>query len=261
MLSSEQAHVLLIDDEPERLGPLPATLRAQGWRISLATDGYQGFHRAQAVLPDLILLDVYMPRLDGFATCRLLQEAPRTREIPIIFLTSSGEDEQRLQGLQTGGVDYVVKPFLPEEIVARIRIHLQRSSHPSPQPPDYHEPSLTQSETLLRAAQRFISNNLANLPPLVDIAHEVGTHDKKLSAIFRKHVGMTVFAWAREERLRVASEWLTDSHMEMADIAAQIGFHSAANFATAFRHHSGVTPSQYRQNMNQDQDRSDPGAS
>lgn len=246
---STHVHILVIDDAPESLQRLPSTLREQGWRISVATTGRQGFHRAQALSPDIILLDVQMPGMDGFATCRLLQESPRTHGIPVIFLTAVGDDVQRLKGLQNGGSDYVVKPFLPAEIVARIRIHLQRSS---PRPvASSAEPMvlLSQGEITLRSAMRLISENLADLPPLVDIAHEVGTHDKKLSAIFRQHLGVTVFAWAREERLRVAREWLANSHMDIADVAEQVGFHSAANFATAFRHRLGVTPSQYRQNL------------
>lgn len=251
MPQATHIHILVIDDTPESLQRLPSTLREQGWRISVATTGRQGFHRAQALSPDLILLDVQMPGMDGFATCRLLQETPRTHDIPIIFLTAVGDDEQRLKGLQHGAADYVVKPFLPAEVVARIRIHLQRSSPRPVVSPAEPMALLSQGEVILRSAMRFINENLADLPPLVDMAHEVGTHDKKLSAIFRQHLGMTVFTWAREERLRVARERLADSHMDIADIADQVGFHSAANFATAFRQRMGVTPSQYRKTLQQ----------
>lgn len=242
-------HILVIDDAPESLQRLSSTLREQGWRVSVATTGRQGFHRAQALSPDLILLDVQMPDMDGFATCRLLQESPRTHDIPVIFLTAAGDDEQRLKGLQHGGADYIVKPFLPAEVVARVRIHLRRSTQPPAASPSEPMSLLSQGEVILRASMRFINENLADLPPLVDIAHEAGTHDKKLSAIFRQHLGMPVFAWVREERLRVARDWLVDSHMSIQDIAEQVGFHSAANFATAFRQRMGITPSQYRKNL------------
>jgi transcriptional regulator GlxA family with amidase domain len=77
----------------------------------------------------------------------------------------------------------------------------------------------------------------------------VGTHDKKLSTIFRQHLGMTVFAWIRDERLRRGQELLTDSRMSMQDIAEQVGFRSACNFTTAFRERTGVTPSAFRQGL------------
>lgn len=251
MLTAAKAHVLVIDDMPETLQSLLSALREQHWRVSVATDGRQGFHRAQALAPDLILLDVRMPGMDGFATCRLLNESPRTHDIPIIFLTSAAAGVDRLEGLQHGAVDYVTRPCLPAEVVARVRIHLQRAVRSSVSAPSGPMPLLSQGEVMLRAAMRLIGANLAGLPPLADLARQVGTHDKKLSAIFRKHLGMTVFAWVREERLRVSREWLADSHMSIHDIAAQVGFHSAANFATAFRARMGVTPSQYRSDMQQ----------
>lgn len=249
MQAATRAHILAIDDAPESLGSLKSTLREQAWQVSVATDGRQGFHRAQALQPALILLDVFMPGMGGFATCRLLKESPRTRDIPIIFLTCADDGDERVAGLQQGGVDYVVKPFLPAEVVARIKIHLQRTTNAPEPEPSGPMPLLSQGEITLRAAMRHINTNLSELPPLADIAHKVGTHDKKLSAIFREHLGMTVFAWVREERLRVAREWLADSHMSVQDIALQVGFHSAANFATAFRQRMGATPSQYRKNL------------
>ena len=259
MLSAARHHILIIDDAPEDQGSLTALLQ-QHMRVSIATGGRQGFHRAQALLPDLILLDVFMPGMDGFATCRLLQESTRTSAIPIIFLTSASQGDQRLQGLTSGGVDYVIKPCLPAEVLARIRIHLSKVTAMPAAEPSASMPSLSQGEITLRAAMRVINDNLATLPPLADIAHQVGTHDKRLSAIFRQHLGMTVFAWIREQRLRAAREWLACSPMSIQDIAAEIGFHSAANFATAFRKRMGVTPSQYRTNLQQSQ-QSTPDAS
>lgn len=256
MLSAARPHILFIDDAPEDQRRLTALLREQQMRISIATGGRQGFHRAQALLPDLILLDVFMPGMSGFATCRLLKESSRTSGIPIIFLTSANDGDERLHGLTNGGVDYIIKPCIPAEVVARIRIHLNkvdtaRGEMASTAEPSDPMPLLSQGEITLRAAMRLINNNLAALPPLTEIAHQVGTHDKKLSAVFREHLGMTVFAWVREQRLRVAREWLADTDMSIADIAAQVGFHSATNFSTAFRQRLGVTPSQYRKNLRQ----------
>lgn len=250
-LVTRQVHILIIDDTPEGLSSVISALRGQQWHVSVCTDSRQGFHRAQALAPDLIMLDVYMRGMDGFATCRLLQASSRTCDIPIVFLTQAAADEQRLEGLQNGGVDYIVKPGLPAEVVARIRIHLRSAALTHRIEPTEAMPVLPQGEVMLRAAMRFIHHNLAELPPLTEIAHQVGTHDKKLSAIFRQQMGMTVFAWVREERLRRAREWLADSEMNVRDIATQVGFRSAANFATAFRKRMGVSPSQYRENQQQ----------
>lgn len=248
MSIASPAHILIIDDQPQSLGSLTTLLRATGWRISIATRGKQGFHRAQVLQPDLILLDVFMPEMDGFAVCRLLQESPRTCDVPVIFLTSAEADSERLQGLETGSVDYVAKTCQPAEVVARIRIHLRWRDRTATHAVATPMPLLSQGEIELRAAMRVISENLATVPSLDELAQRAGTHRKKLSTIFREHLGMTVFAWIREERLRMAREWLTTSEASVQDIAAEVGFHSDANFATAFRKRMGVTPSQYRAN-------------
>ena len=243
--------VLIVDDRPEELQTVIQLLRSESLRVNIATDARQGFHRAQALAPDLILLDVRMPGMDGFAACRLLRESPSTRDVPVIFLSFADADEERLEGLLHGGVDYIRKPCLPTEVLARVRIHLRL--RPRAQGPDDAVPDtfLSPEEVILRAAMRLIGANLATLPTLGEIAHKVGTHDKRLSAIFRRLMGMTVFAWIREERLRRSRELLADSLMSVQDVAEQVGFRSAANFATAFRARMSVTPSEYRRHMRQ----------
>ncbi|KRF02209.1 AraC family transcriptional regulator [Frateuria sp. Soil773] len=249
MLAPSQAHILVIDDTPEAIRPLLLALRGRHWRVSVATDARQGQQRAQLLAPDLILLDVRMPGMDGFALCRLLQASPRTRDIPVLFLTSAGAADERLEGLSQGGVDYIMKTCEPAELLARVQIHLQLARRRAAAVDDTPAPPLSPDEVVLRAAMRLIGQQLAELPPLEAIAARVGTHDKKLSAIFRRHLGMTVFAWVREERLRRGRELLADPLLSMQEIAGSVGFRSACNFTTAFRERMGVTPSQYRKGL------------
>lgn len=243
---SAPPHILVIDDSPEDIRSLLLLLRQQPWRLSIASDARQGYQRAQALRPDLILLDVRMPGMDGFTLCRLLREAPVTQLLPIIFLTSSGALDERLEGLTLGGVDYVLKSCAPEEVLARIRIHLQLAQRGnaalSPTPAE----SVSTDQVVLRAAMRLIGQSLDAMPSLAEIARKVGTHDKRLSAIFREQLGMTVFAYVREERLLRGQKLLADSEMNVQDIAELIGFRSACNFSTAFRERLGMTPSQFR---------------
>ena len=244
MPAQESPHILVIEDSPEQLRALQTLLRGEGYRVTLATDGRQGFQRALALQPDLILLDVRMPVLDGFATCRLLKEAPRTAHIPVIFLSSAGAIEERLEGLTHGGVDYVLKPCHPDEVLARVRIHMQLA--PRTPVAAGAEVFLSHDEITLRAAMRLIRDQLGSLPSLEEIARKVGTHDKRLSAIFRQHLDTTVFAWIREERLRKGRELLAETSLGLQDIAESVGFRSACNFITAFRERMGVTPNQFR---------------
>ncbi|MET1078357.1 MAG: helix-turn-helix domain-containing protein [Pseudomonas sp.] len=241
-------HVLVIDDSPQDIGSLLALLRLQPWRLSLASDARQGYQRALALRPDLILLDVRMPGMDGFTLGRLLREAPGLRQVPIIFLTSAGAVEERLEGLALGGVDYVLKSCDPQEVLARIRIHLQLARRePSAEATRAPGEPLAAEQIVLRAAMRLIEQNLDSMPTLAQIAAKVGTYDKRLSSLFRQQLGMTVFAYIREARLRRGQELLADSALEVQDIAERVGFRSAGNFTTAFRERLGLTPSQFRQ--------------
>ncbi len=251
MLAKESPHILVIDDAPEMIRSLLLALRAKSWKVTLASDGRQGYQRAQLLSPDLILLDVRMPGMDGFAVCRLLQESPRTRDIPVLFLTSASEADERLEGLTHGAVDFVMKSCEPAELLARVQIHLRlmRRAEPATAEADDQDTRLSPDEVVLRAAVRLISQQLGGLPSLEVIANKVGTHDKKLSAIFRQHLGTTVFAWIREERLRRGRQLLAGTDLSMQDIAEHIGFRSACNFTTAFRERMGVTPSAFRRGL------------
>ena len=246
-VTEKQPFVLVIDDRPEDIRSLIELLRADGMRINLATDAQQGCQRAQALQPDLILLDVRMPGADGFTAARILKADPLTQGIPLLFFSSANSDTERLEGLLNGGVDYIQKSCLPEEVLARVRIHLKLRAHAaSPATVDEPQALLPPDEITLRAAMSFIKANLAELPELGEIASKAGTHGKRLSAIFRERLSVTVFHWIREERLRRSRELLAQSHLGMQDIAEQIGFRSACNFTTAFRERMGMTPTAYR---------------
>ncbi|MGP1664739.1 MAG: response regulator [Rhodanobacter sp.] len=167
---SDSPHILVIDDEPEIVQAQVLALRSKGWRVTQASDGQQGYQRAQLLMPDLILLDVSMPGMDGFAVCRLLQESPRSRDIPVLFLTSAGGSEARLEGLTHGAVDYVMKSCEPAELLARVQIHLQLVRRAVVASSSEPAELLSQDEIILRAVMRVIGEQLAELPSLESLA-------------------------------------------------------------------------------------------
>lgn len=251
----DDAHILVVDDQPDQLRLLIDILRQAGCRISIAFDGAQAHQRALAISPDLIVMDVRMPRMDGFAACRLLAETPATRDIPIIFLTAADELHERLEGLDIGAVDYVSKPFEPAEVLARIRVHLSRAGRRREDTAELRPADTAGNSAIVRAATRHLSQHLG-LPPTVEqLARLVGTNEKRLSRAFREELGQTVFEYVRSERLRIAQHLLTRTPLSIAHIAEEIGFSSAANFATAFRERFGVSPSAYRQEREQNGER------
>ena len=117
--------VLLVDDVPENLSVLTAALEPQGYEIFAAPNGTVALQIAAKAKPDLILLDILMPGLDGLETCRRLKQSEATRDIPVIFITARSETESVVDGFRAGGVDYVVKPFQADEVLTRVTTHLR----------------------------------------------------------------------------------------------------------------------------------------
>ncbi|WP_185265921.1 response regulator transcription factor [Halopseudomonas xiamenensis] len=244
------SHILVIHPRPEELRILLSQLQAAGTRLSMATTSRQGLQRAQVLSLELILLNMQMPKMDGLALCRLFREAPATRHTPVIFLSAASTVDERLQGFALGAADYVTQPFVPEEVIARICIHLARGERHATRLDQSGEKALQDTDEItLRATMRLIDQQLDSPPPLVDMARLVGTHGKRLTAIFRRRLGLTVYAYIREQRLRRSQELLARSDATIQDIAELIGFRSAANFATSFRERTGMTPSAFRQQI------------
>jgi DNA-binding response OmpR family regulator len=118
---------LVVDDEPDILALLDQHLQEEGYLTRTAATGTEAVTVARAEHPDLILLDVMMPGMDGFDVCNLLQDSPETRDIPVIFLTAVAETPRKLMGLRLGAEDYVTKPFDLRELSARVAVALRRT--------------------------------------------------------------------------------------------------------------------------------------
>lgn len=123
--SAPEARLLVVDDEPNIRELLSTSLRFAGFEVHTAEDGHSALAIAEKVRPDLLVLDVMMPGLDGFGVTRRLRE--RGRDTPVLFLTAKDDVSDRINGLTVGGDDYVTKPFSLEEVVARIRAILRRT--------------------------------------------------------------------------------------------------------------------------------------
>ena len=128
--SVPEARLLVVDDEPNIRELLSASLRYAGFEVATAADGQQALALAESFRPDLLVLDVMMPGLDGWQVAEQLLESEETREVPIIFLTARAEFRDRAHGLDIGGVDYVTKPFNPLEVAARAVLQLRLEPPP-----------------------------------------------------------------------------------------------------------------------------------
>lgn len=165
--SARRPRVLVVDDQPINAKLLERKLEREGMDAMVAEDGRRCLELARATPPDLILLDVMMPEMDGIEVCRVLQSQPETRDIPIIFVTARSGKEGKLEGLGAGAVDYIIKPIDLDETIARIRTHLRMR--------DFHRENMRLQRRLSDARRQALvgqltlglSHNLNNLLGIV----------------------------------------------------------------------------------------------
>jgi two-component system alkaline phosphatase synthesis response regulator PhoP len=119
--------ILIVDDEEDVLELVRYNLDKNGYRVETATTGEEALNKARAKLPDLIILDLMLPGIDGLEVCKKLKNDPKTQNIPIIMLTAKGEEGDIVTGLEVGADDYITKPFSPKVLVARVRRILHRT--------------------------------------------------------------------------------------------------------------------------------------
>lgn len=130
MTQSAEQVILIVDDNSTNLKVLSEALTSEGFQVSVALDGESALDQMSYHQPALVLLDVMMPGIDGFETCRRMKAIPSFQEIPVIFMTALSETENKVKGLAVGAVDYITKPFQHEEVLARVKVHLRlRSLH------------------------------------------------------------------------------------------------------------------------------------
>jgi DNA-binding response OmpR family regulator len=225
-------------------------------RINVALNGNDGYHKATSLQPSLILLDITMPIMDGFATCRWLKSNKCTRHIPVIFLSASNEVERRIDGLSLGAVDFIGKPFNENEVMARIEIHLNLARQN--QLPlvaskldeiEQQDNAPCRDRELLNMATQYLSQHISTPPSQEALARILGTNEKRLKQAFHIGFSMPIFTWLREERLRQARNLLATTETPVADIAAYLGYSSPANFAKAFRERFDCSPRDLRNEM------------
>src|SRR5437867_3595823 len=119
-------NIVVVEDDKGVVDLLCSSLESENYSVHVAKDGLAALELAARIVPDLILLDLMLPKLDGIEVCRKLRSDPRMRDIPLIILSARSCEDDKIAGLETGADDYVTKPFHPKELIARIRANLRR---------------------------------------------------------------------------------------------------------------------------------------
>lgn len=131
--------ILVVDDEPDVTELVAYHLRAKGYDVAAVNDPHASLATARSFAPDLVVLDVMMPGLSGIQLCRLIRADPVLKKTPVVFLTAKAEEDDRVQGFETGGDDYIPKPFSTKELVLRVQTILRRLSEPAAGEPKRHQ--------------------------------------------------------------------------------------------------------------------------
>ena len=202
-MSNLQPHVLIVEDEPALVELLSYNLEKAGFQINVARDGDEALLAVEERKPDIVLLDWMLPYVSGIEICRRIRRNPDTRDLPIILLTARGEEDDRIRGLEAGADDYVVKPFSPSELVARVRAVLRRTR------PAFDKDSLTYADITMDLTTHRVSRNGEPI--------DLGPTEFRLLRFMMEHPGRV---FSREQLLD--SVWGHDVYIEIRTVDVHI---------------------------------------
>ncbi|MEX1239275.1 MAG: response regulator [Cyclobacteriaceae bacterium] len=241
--------ILIVEDNPD-LRSFMRTILASGYKVTEAVDGEDGLAKADSTVPDLIISDVMMPRMDGFELCRKLKSNEKTDHIPLIMLTAKASRENKLEGLETGADDYLLKPFDEEELRVRIknliaiRAKLQKKFQQEIMQKPEAVKILSLHEKFLEKVKAAIEQNIDN--ELFSVEHLGRELAMSRSQIHRKLKALTdqpATMYIRHYRLHRAAALLRQGAGNVAEISYQVGFNSATYFSSCFHELFGYPPS------------------
>ncbi|MDO8207096.1 MAG: response regulator [Gallionella sp.] len=239
---TDKGKILAVDDTPASLRLLTDILKAEGYEVRSAISGELALHAATSNPPDLVLLDIRMPQMDGFEVCRRLKADPVTSDVPVIFVSAASETEEKVRGFEVGAVDFVTKPYQRDELLARVRTHLElnRLRNHLEVLVDERTVELRESESKLRASLLDSITALAAIVELRDpytaghqrrvaqlavaIAHELTLPDEQVEGI---HLASVVHDVGK---VRVPAEILTKPGKLTGNEFAIIKEHSQNGF-------------------------------
>lgn len=245
--------LLIIEDDQEVMQYLAGELK-DSYRILSCSTAEEGLEIAFNEIPDLILTDIMLPGMDGIDLCRTIKSDLRTEHIPVILLTARSEEQDRLEGLETGADDFIIKPFVLEELKLRIknsiqtRVKLQqrflKEFTSTSQPINQYNAD----DRFLARALKIVNDNISSPGLDVDFfASEIGMSRAQLYRKFNALTSQTVKEFVRTVRLKKAAEMLDSGQYNVSEVAYAVGFGDLPYFTRSFKAQFGITPSKYSQ--------------
>lgn len=246
--------LLIVEDNSDVRSYIKDNLKTD-YRIIEAVDGEDGLNKSTAQIPDLIVSDVMMPKMDGFKLCEILKTDERTSHIPIILLTAKAAKEDKLTGLETGADEYLMKPFDTDELKSRIknlidqRKRLQEHFRNQGLIGIDQQKITSVDKKFLQKSMEIINKYISDSSFSVEmLAGELAIGRSGLQKKIQSLIGETPGDLIRRIRLDKAAELIKNKFGNLSEIALEVGYNNPAHFSEAFKRQFGVTPSHYLQN-------------
>ena len=253
--------ILVIEDEARTREMFRDCLEAEGFQTLGAEDGLDGIQQVRQHLPDLVICDILMPRLDGYGVLSRVRQNSTTATIPFIFLTAKAGKTDRRQGMSLGADDYLTKPSTVEELLEAVSARLEKQAllqrcyaadHQQPEPEV--KASKTDSESKLffpsvpelSEVFKFIETNYNQGITLCDVARAVGYSPAYLTNKVKRETGRTVNRWIIERRMAQSLFLLRTTNQSVEQIASAVGYQNTCHFFRQFRQYQGTTPQAWR---------------
>jgi DNA-binding response OmpR family regulator len=243
--------VLIVEDNADLRQYIRSNMK-QDYQFLEAENGKEGFEKATKDIPDLIISDVMMPKMDGFEFCAKIKSDERTSHIPVILLTAKAEREDKIAGLQLGADDYLIKPFDSQELQIRVKnlIEIRRKLQAV-----FKEGNVNiRDEKLLNPVdQRFmervmqlINDNLADVQfDVQKFGQEIGMSGTQLRRKMNAITGQSPNQFIRSQRLKEAARLIREDYQTVSEAAYLVGFNSLSYFSKCFQEEFGKLPSEY----------------
>ncbi len=256
--SLENDNIMLIVDDNEDIRYYIRSIFEKEFKIIEATNGKDGIEKATAQVPDIIISDLMMPEMDGFEFCKILKADEKTSHIPIIMLTAKANIESRIEGLELGADDYLIKPFNNQEMEARVKNLLVIREKLK----KYYQKNSTQilvdtdvkiniiDEQFIKKVKDIIENHLSDSQFSIEqLANEVSLSTTQLRRKIKALSNQTIVEFIRLYRLEKAAQLLNQNAGNVSEIAFNVGFDSLSYFSKVFQETYGVSPSDFRENF------------
>ena len=261
--TSEQPLALLTEDQPDFRAFLQMSLAGQ-YRTEVAGDGEEGLQKAFALVPDIVITDLIMPRMDGAEFCERLKADERTSHVPVILLTSQTDRAARIAGLKRGADDYLTKPFHQEELLVRMRNLLELrqslrthflataglSQAKTEKAPSTEETRPKREDVFVKKARDIVLEHLDDFDFKVqDFCRALNMSHSQLHRKLTALTGLSAGKFIRAIRLKQAEELLADPERSITAIALDTGFNDPDYFSRVFRQEFGISPTDYRKEL------------